>query len=391
MATTRDNEYTINGTVIDRATQRGVRGVRVDAWDRDTRYHDLLGQATTDEDGAFTIGYASVYFGDFAPDRAPDVFFKVFLDGREVLSTFDRAQTNAPTGAMRVTLELDMPQLAPEGRDRVSTEQTLKVVEWWSASDFRGVLREGKDKASTLGKLLGAAAGRSFETFDLKPVRPAAVREKAVVNQSVGNAQNALAQQQVEVAEVRTVGSAGSRADLKTLPGYPLTLAPGDRVTLYEENGVVKYYTRLEPVRAEQVDSQTVARIDGDLQSLKAQWRSVDVLHTDVANLKSSDGVAEQRFNDESAGLKSQGEEVSRLRRELNEVRQAAANKDAEIARLSADLTLVRNTTDTLIARIPIERLNALELQMSKFIETTPKPTVPRAPPKGRGKGAVKG
>lgn len=389
MATTRDNEYTINGVVIDRATQRGVRGVRVDAWDRDTRYHDLLGQATTDEDGVFTIGYGSVYFGDFAPDRSPDVFFKVFLDGREVLSTFDRTQMNVPTGAMRVTLELDMPQLTPQGTDRVSTEQTLKVVEWWSASDFRGVMREGKDKASTLSKLLGAAAGRSFETFDLKPLRPAAVREKAVVNQSVGNAQSALAQQQVEVAEVRTVGSAGSAADLKTLPGYPLTLAPGDRVTLYEENGVVKYYTRVKPVQAEQVDSQTVARIDGDLQSLKAQVRSVDVLHTEVANLKSSDSMAEQRFNDESASLKTQSEEVARLRRELNDVRQAAANKDAEIARLSADLTIVRSTTDTLIARIPIERLNALELQMSKFIETTPtpKPTVPRSPPKGRGKG----
>jgi vacuolar-type H+-ATPase subunit I/STV1 len=196
---------------------------------------------------------------------------------------------------------------------------------------------------------------------------------------------------------VRTVGSAGSAADLKTLPGYPLTLAPGDRVTLYEENGVVKYYTRAKPVQAEQVDSEAVARIDADLQSLKVQVRSVDVLHTDVANLKSSDSVAEQRFNDESASLQSQSEEVSRLRRELNDVRQAAANKDAEIARLSADLSIVRSTTDTLIARIPIERLNALELQMSKFTETTPKPTptptptpkptVPRSPPKGRGKG----
>ena len=75
-------EYTVGGRVVDRTTRAGIRGVRVEAWDRDTRYHDLLGQAVTNADGQFAIGFDSAYFGDYAPDRAPDLFFKLFLDGR---------------------------------------------------------------------------------------------------------------------------------------------------------------------------------------------------------------------------------------------------------------------------------------------------------------------
>jgi hypothetical protein len=167
-------EYVIRGRVIDRATKAGVRGVRVDAWDRDTRYHDLLGQATTDDEGRFTIGYDSVYFGDFAPDRSPDVYFRLYLDGTEVLSTFDKPRKNIARGAMDAVLELDMPQLRPTGRDYVSVTQALKVADWWQASDFKGAWREGTDKAGPSARCSGDWAATRSRTSISRRFAPAA-------------------------------------------------------------------------------------------------------------------------------------------------------------------------------------------------------------------------
>ena len=389
-------QYLIRGVVVDRATQRGVRGVKVEAWDRDTRYHDLLGQVVTDDEGRFTIGYDGVFFGDFAPDRSPDVYFKVYVDARLVLDTLDHPRMNAPAGPMDARLELDMPQLQPQGRDRVTAEQALKAVDWWRASDFKGVAREGGDKARTIGRLLGGLAGRSLADFDWEPVRPKGTRETDIVNQDVNHAQRALALQQVEVTEVKAV-SGGTLDNLRLLKDYPLALKAGDRVTLYEEGGVVKYYTRADTGGDTQPDSQAVARIDGDVQSLKAQIRTVDTLRTEVDNLKSADSAADQRLAETAATVDARREEVARLERELNDVRRAAATKDAEIVQLRSDLTVVRTATDNLATRIPLSRLEALELQVSRLgPQRAPRPAAAKktakaqAPVKGGAKGGVK-
>ena len=358
-------EYVIRGQVIDRANRAGVRGVRVDAWDRDTRYHDLLGQASTDDQGRFTIGYDSVYFGDFAPDRSPDVYFRLYLDGKEVLSTFDKPRTNTARGAMDVVLELDMPQLRPTGRDYVSVTQALKVADWWQASDFRGAWREGTDKARTIGSLLGGLGGDALKNFDLAPVRPRGTTEREVVNQPVAVAQQALALKQVEVTEVKSVGEAGRRETLRTLADYPLQLKAGDRVQLYQEDGVVKYYTRVPAADANTIDGRAVQKLDEDVQSLKTRVQQAEALRADVESLKGSGSALEQRLSTDAEALRAQTDEVAALKAELSALRNSTAAKDAEIVKLQTDLVQVRQSQDQLIARLPLDRLSRLEQQLS--------------------------
>lgn len=374
------SEYTIHGSVVDRASQRGVRGVRVEAWDRDTKYHDMLGQAVTNEGGLFTIRFDSVYFGDYGEDRSPDVYFKAFLDEREVLSTFERPLTNAARGGVEVKLELEMPQLQPLGTDRISLQQTMKAVDWWRASDFRGVWREGTDKVGTIGKLLGTSAGQALADFDFEPVRPKGTREREIVNQDTHNAERALALQQVEVVEVRTMARGESGANLRSLKDYPLRLKPGDRVILHERDGVVKYYTRVSASDADKVDGQTVARLDDEVQSLKGQVRGIDAIRTDLEGLKSSDAAVERRIGEEAGAARAQGEEVKRLQRELAELRKAAAAKDAEIVSLRADLGAVRAAQDNLAARLPLSRLEALEAQLKRLVPPPGPSQAPDAP-----------
>lgn len=360
------SQYTLHGRVVDRASQSGVRGVRVEAWDRDTKYHDLLGQAVANETGHFVITFDSVYFGDYAPDRAPDLYFKVFLDAREVLNTFDRPLMNARVGKTEVKLELEMPQLAPEGHDRITAQQALKVVDWWRASDFRGAYREGADKVGTVGRLVGRLVGSSVQGFDFKPVRPKGAREREIVDQDVNNAQRALALQNVEVVEVRQV-TKGTRANLRTLKDYPLKLKPGDRVTLHEQDGIVKYYTRVPAPDADAIDGHAVARIDGDVQSLKAQLRGMEAIRADVDHLKATDTLVEERVGKGDGDLRAQAEEIARLQRELTDVRKATAAKDTEIARLRTDLTAVRNVQDSLSLRLSADRFDALEAQIKRL------------------------
>jgi hypothetical protein len=377
-------QYAIQGLVLDRTTRRGVRGARVEAWDRDTLYHDMLGQVVTNEQGEFTIAYNSLYFGNAKPDRGPDVYFKVYLGGREVLSTFDQPAMNTAEGTLQVTLELDAAAPAPapappQGTDRVSARQAIKMADWWRASDFKGVRKEAGAKSSTVSKLLGNIFGKALDDFELDPVQPDGVREGDVVNQDVTQAQTTLALQQVEVTEVKSVSSSGAGTHLSNLKDYPLQLKAGDRVTLYEQDGKVQYYTLVRQTESAQVDGQTVARIDDELQTLKAQVRAVDSLRTDVDNLKGVDSTVEQRLSESAAGVRARDEEVARLKRELGEVRKAAAGKEAELVQLRADLVAVRAATDSLSARLPLSRLEALEQQLSRMGAAAPVARAARA------------
>lgn len=391
---TANNEYVIQGIVVDRARQAGVRGVRVDAWDKDTKDHDLLGQVITADDGTFTIGFDSAYFGDFAPDHSPDLFFRVYLDGSLVLDTIESPMMNAPRGTTQVRLAIDLPAAAATTPDRVDPLQAIKILDWWHASDFRGVWTETKDKGGTLGKLGGALASTTLKNWDFAPVTPQGTREKDVVGQNQAAAQRSLALQQVEVTDVQEVGANGAASAVGTLRHYPATLRPGDKVVLYTQDGKVLYYTRVPAADASQVDGQTVVRIDGDVQTLKAQMQAVDAIRANVANLQAADGDKQQRLAADADELKAQTDQVTRLQSDLASLRQSNVDKDTQILKLQTDLATVRKAQDNLAARLPpLERLDALEAQLKLLQPATPKAvraTAKKGTPAAKAKPAVK-
>lgn len=363
---TIEREYILHGVVVDRATQRGVRGLLVEVWDRDTKYHDMLAQTVTDADGAFTAGFDSDYFGNSEPDHGADVFFKVFMDGKEVLSTFERPLHNLQPGTVQVRLEIDLPQLQPLGKDRISTEQAFKAIDWWQASDFRGAFNQKRDKAMTVGNLAGNLLADALKNFNFEPVQPKGTREKEIINQTSANARTALLQQQVEVTAVKPVGTQDLSTKVKLLADYPLNLKTGDRVTLYEENGIVKYYTR-DAAPATTADGATVARIDEDVQAMKARVAVMTDMQADIANVKTANAEVAARTAEEAAQSQVHAQELVRLQRQLEQVQKVNASKDLQIAKLQGDLALVTKAQDTLAARLPLARLEALEQKFSRL------------------------
>ena len=91
----KDKKFIVTGQIIVKEDRSGVFGLSVSIFDKDLLFDDLLGTATTDEDGRFTLIYQEKDFSSLF-EKAPDLYVKV-LDCREeiVFSSEDAVRWNA--------------------------------------------------------------------------------------------------------------------------------------------------------------------------------------------------------------------------------------------------------------------------------------------------------
>jgi hypothetical protein len=363
----------------------------------------MLGSAITDSNGRFSFTFDSTYFGDYAGDHAPDVFFKVYLGDNVIKNTIDTPMMNQAPGDIRATIEIDQAQAAPAGTDRVSTVQAVKAVRFVKQSDFAGLWREGGAKLTTLGKFAGALGKNAVANFDLEPIGPKGPSNNEVAGQDVATAQRNLAANQVDVAEVKDYNPQADASSLRAIADFPPTLKAGDKVTLYQQNGKVQYYSIVKPVKATSVDANTVARIDQDVQGLKTDIAKVETVRTDLDAVKASSAQSTAQLEGDVAAIKVHLDEIASLKAELAAVQQSAAAKDAQILKLQADVTTMQAAQRDINTRFSPDKLAALEQQVQQLVKATPvtvvQPTGPAKPtltpvvkakttkPKPKGKG----
>ncbi|NJO80720.1 MAG: hypothetical protein HC827_20940, partial [Cyanobacteria bacterium RM1_2_2] len=109
-------KYRIFGMVIDHQTRKELAGLRIEAWDKDPLFDDLLGTAISTDQGLFQIEFDETYFQELVFDQHPDIFFRVFCGDSLVKTTEDAILWNTQETTIKITLEVDVSDQEAKNR-----------------------------------------------------------------------------------------------------------------------------------------------------------------------------------------------------------------------------------------------------------------------------------
>jgi hypothetical protein len=151
----KKRKYNIQGIVSSKRDGLGVPNLRIETWDKDLVIDDLLGSTKTDENGRFSLSFDETYYQEICVDRKPDVYFKVFLEDKEIHSTKDKVIWNFDNAEKEITIEIDLASL-PSDKDinRFTVSGTVRTIENIPVQiTVEALYKEVCKKAVSLGKV----------------------------------------------------------------------------------------------------------------------------------------------------------------------------------------------------------------------------------------------
>jgi hypothetical protein len=304
-----DNQnFEVTGRVIEAKTGTGLYNLIVEAWDKDEKYDDLLGQTFTNDEGGFTISFDSTYFREYAPDPKPDLLFKVYRGKKLLKSTGDAVIYNAGLRT-EVTIKIDIPEMRPAGKDRVTATQAFKAADFFQQSDFKGVYNQFKSKAGTSLGFLSDMLVNTVSKMDIKPLKVNVNKNENIIGADMETVSRNLESQDISVNEVKVYEPKVDAASLSDFAAFPLNLKAGQKVNLYEENGQVRYYSLVKETQPAAPSAETrnanveklteeltitkqkVAERDAQLTQLQQEMATMRKDHEQIKTLLQSDAM----------------------------------------------------------------------------------------------------
>lgn len=104
-------KFNLKGSVVNKLGQP-VPNLRIEAWDKDLLFNDMLGSTITDVEGGFAFEFTQKYFTELFLDKRPDVFFKVFYSDRLIFSSEKDVIWNMDEPKSDIVITLDWPPIS---------------------------------------------------------------------------------------------------------------------------------------------------------------------------------------------------------------------------------------------------------------------------------------
>jgi ribosomal protein L29 len=220
----------------------------------------------------------------------------------------------------------------------VQMRQTYMLVQ---QQGVKGTVQKAALKTNMVGMVASDWIGESLSE-SVRPPVPAVSKER-VVDQEVAAAQANLAAADIEVSAVETYDPGRGVQNLQAIIGAPVDLRPGTKVTLYADQGVVRYYTLTE---------KADVRIETLQQAVNTQKTEIETVKNRVEPV-TSDAARP------GAGAAVPSTELQTLQSELNAVKAQATQKDKELVALRTKLEALekKQTSDFNTLRKDIDRV----------------------------------
>jgi hypothetical protein len=123
------NKWNIKGFIFDNQTKIRLPRLQVEAWDRDKKHDDLLGQADTNEQGEFHIVFDEAKFKDHPSDYFPDIYLIIRHQGK-VVHQSPKHYKNQPPGVLDWgQIEVDLSSIE-NGETTTKQRQVRGRIQW---------------------------------------------------------------------------------------------------------------------------------------------------------------------------------------------------------------------------------------------------------------------
>jgi len=145
----------ILGKISD-TNKQPIAKLRIEAWDKDMLIDDFVGEAISDEQGAFVINFEEKRYKELFLDRDPDIYFKIYDGDAFIQSTENAVLWNIKAEEVIVEIVIDRENENPLGIN----DKSFKVEGYVHKSDgsaFVGGLVYAYDKDLRTEALLGKA------------------------------------------------------------------------------------------------------------------------------------------------------------------------------------------------------------------------------------------
>jgi hypothetical protein len=226
------------------------------------------------------------------------------------------------------------------GESRVRGEQFRQALGLLQGQDLGAIFRRFTTKSRTAASVSTAATGQP--SFAPPFTRRAAVEGTSLIDQSTESAE----------AQLREAGVAVRRAAydpidtpriVSTLPGFFRRISAGSQVTLYEENGQVRYYSVTSAEPAEELRSQ-VASLSEQLQTRETELQALQRRVEDHRSTLEQVAPLKAQLSDTQRLLSSKDDEISALRKQIENL----ASREPELpggrlAEVEAELKELRS------------------------------------------------